>query len=112
MVIFIFILNVMEGIRTIDADQIDLMKSMRAGRLYIARTVLFPAVVPWILASFRIGVGLALIGAVVGELIGSNRGLGWYIESSGGQARYHRGVQRSGCAYDSGHARQLPDRLY
>ncbi|MFE8147460.1 ABC transporter permease [Brenneria goodwinii] len=85
MVIFIFILNVMEGIRTIDPDQLDLMKSMRAGRIYIARNVLFPAVVPWILASFRIGVGLALIGAVVGELIGSNRGLGWYIESSGGQ---------------------------
>ncbi|MBB3148468.1 NitT/TauT family transport system permease protein [Phyllobacterium trifolii] len=85
MVLFIFILNVMEGIRTIDQDQLDLMKSMRAGRLYVVWTVLLPAIVPWILASFRIGVGLALIGAVVGELIGSNRGLGWYVESSGGQ---------------------------
>ncbi|EWY41081.1 ABC transporter permease [Skermanella stibiiresistens SB22] len=85
MVLFIFILNVMEGIRTIDQDQLDLMKSMRAGKMYVAWTVLLPAVVPWIMASFRIGVGLALIGAVVGELIGSNRGLGWYVESSGGQ---------------------------
>ncbi|MBP1845727.1 NitT/TauT family transport system permease protein [Rhizobium petrolearium] len=85
MVLFIFILNVMEGIRTIDKDQLDLMTSMRAGRFYVVWTVLLPAIVPWILASFRIGVGLALIGAVVGELIGSNRGLGWYVESSGGQ---------------------------
>ena len=49
------------------------------------RRVLLPAVTPWILASFRIGIGLALIGAVVGELIGANRGLGWYVESRGGQ---------------------------
>ncbi|MEP9380591.1 ABC transporter permease [Aquabacter sp. CN5-332] len=85
MVVFIFILNVMEGIRTIDPDHLDLMKSMRAGRFYLVWRVLLPAVVPWILASFRIGVGLALIGAVVGELIGANRGLGWYVESCGGQ---------------------------
>ncbi|WP_029006518.1 ABC transporter permease [Azorhizobium doebereinerae] len=85
MVVFIFMLNVMEGIRTIDPDHLDLMRSMRAGRFYLARKVLLPAVTPWILASFRIGVGLALIGAVVGELIGANRGLGWYVEKSGGQ---------------------------
>ena len=85
MVVFIFLLNVMEGIRTIDQDHLDLMRSMRAGRFYLVYRVLLPAVVPWILASFRIGVGLALIGAVVGELIGASRGLGWYVESSGGQ---------------------------
>jgi hypothetical protein len=33
-------------------------------------------------ASIRVGVGLALIGAVVGELLGANRGLGWYVEQS------------------------------
>ncbi|MFG1264363.1 ABC transporter permease [Xanthobacter aminoxidans] len=85
MVVFIFLMNVMEGIRTIDPDHLDLMKSMRAGRFYLVRRVLLPAVTPWILASFRIGIGLALIGAVVGELIGANRGLGWYVESRGGQ---------------------------
>lgn len=85
MVVFIFLMNVMEGIRTIDPDHLDLMKSMRAGRFYLVRRVLLPAVTPWILASFRIGIGLALIGAVVGELIGANRGLGWYVESCGGQ---------------------------
>jgi NitT/TauT family transport system permease protein len=42
-------------------------------------------VLPWILASFRIGVGLSLIGALVGELIGYSRGLGWYIERAAGQ---------------------------
>ena len=37
---------------------------------------------PWIFASVRVGVGLALVGSVVGELLGSNRGLGWYIENA------------------------------
>lgn len=85
MVVFVFLLNVQEGIRTIDRDLLDLMTSMRASSGYLVRKVLLPAVVPWILASLRIGVGLALIGAVVGELIGANKGLGWYIEKSAGQ---------------------------
>lgn len=85
MVVFVFVLNVLEGVRSLDRDPIDLMRTMRASQAYIIRRVMLPAILPWILASFRIGVGLALIGAVVGELIGSNRGLGWYIERSAGQ---------------------------
>ncbi len=85
MVVFVFVLNVLEGVRSLDRDPIDLMRTMRAPQSYIIRRVMLPAILPWILASFRIGVGLALIGAVVGELIGSNRGLGWYIERSAGQ---------------------------
>jgi NitT/TauT family transport system permease protein len=85
MVVFVFILNVTEGIRTIDPDMIDLMRTMRAPKFYILRKVTIPSIVPWLLASFRIGVGLSLVGAVVGELIGANRGLGWYVLRAGGQ---------------------------
>jgi NitT/TauT family transport system permease protein len=85
MVVFIFVLNIVEGVRALDRDPIDLMRTMRASQFYIVRRVLLPAVLPWILASFRIGVGLSLIGALVGELIGSSRGLGWYIERAAGQ---------------------------
>ena len=85
MVVFIFVLNVLEGVRSLEQDPIDLMRSMRATPGYIARRVLLPAIAPWIVAALRIGVGLSLIGSVVGELIGSNRGLGWYIERSAGQ---------------------------
>lgn len=85
MVVFVFILNVTEGIRTVDPDMIDLMRTMRAPRSYIMRKVTIPSIVPWLLASFRIGIGLSLVGAVVGELIGANRGLGWYVVRAGGQ---------------------------
>ena len=85
MVLFVFILNVTEGIRTVDPDMVDLMRTMRAPRSYILRKVTIPSIVPWLLASFRIGIGLSLVGAVVGELIGANRGLGWYVLRAGGQ---------------------------
>ena len=85
MVVFVFVLNVVEGVRSLDRDPIDLMRTMGASDRYIIRRVLLPAILSWIMASFRISVGLALIGALVGELIGSSRGLGWYIERSAGQ---------------------------
>ena len=85
MVLFVFMLNVLEGIRSLDRDHIDLLRTMRASRLYILRRVLLPAIVPWIAAAMRIAVGLSMVGAVVGELIGSNRGVGWYIENAAGQ---------------------------
>jgi NitT/TauT family transport system permease protein len=85
MVIFVFLMNVSEGVRSIDKDMLDLMSTMRASRSFVIRRVVLPAIVPWILTAVRIGVGLALIGAVVAELIGSNHGLGWYIEKSGGR---------------------------
>ncbi len=85
MVVFVFVLNVLEGVRSLDRDPIDLMRTMRASPSYIVRRVLLPAIIPWIAAAMRIAVGLSLIGAVVGELIGSRSGLGWYIERAGGQ---------------------------
>jgi NitT/TauT family transport system permease protein len=84
-VVFIFMFNVHEGLKTVDPDLIDLMRTMRASPGYVTRCVLLPWIVPWIVASLRIGVGLSLVGAVVGELIGSASGLGWYIEHSGGR---------------------------
>lgn len=82
LVIFVVILNTYEGVRSVDRDLIDMMRAMRASRGYILRKVILPAIVPWIFASIRVGVGLALIGSVVGEMLGSNRGLGWLVEHS------------------------------
>ena len=85
MVIFVFLMNVSEGVRSIDKEMLDLMSTMRASRSFVIRRVVLPAIVPWILTAIRIGVGLALIGAVVAELVGSNQRLGWFIEKSAGR---------------------------
>ena len=85
MVVFIVILNTHEGLRGVDRDLVDMLKTMRASRLYMLRKVLLPSIVPWIFASLRVGIGLALVGAVIGELLGANRGLGWYVEYAAGR---------------------------
>lgn len=84
-VVFIFLLNTIQGLREVDRDHIDLLRSMRASRAYIAWRVQFPAMLPWLFAAARISVGLALIGSVLGELLGANRGLGWYVEHASGR---------------------------
>jgi NitT/TauT family transport system permease protein len=83
LVVVVFILNTMNGLREVDRDLISLMRTMCATPLYIFRKVQLPSLVPWIFAALRISIGLALIGSVLGELLGANRGLGWYIEQSG-----------------------------
>ncbi|WP_266030950.1 ABC transporter permease [Brucella intermedia] len=84
-VLFIFMLNIHEGLKTIDKDLLELFRTMKAPRGYVLRKVILPWLVPWVIASLRIGIGLSLIGAVVAELIGSSTGLGWYIEYSAGR---------------------------
>ncbi|WP_407977295.1 ABC transporter permease [Brucella pseudogrignonensis] len=84
-VLFIFMLNIHEGLKTIDKDLLELFRTMKAPRSYVLRKVILPWLVPWVIASLRIGIGLSLIGAVVAELIGSSAGLGWYIEYSAGR---------------------------
>ncbi|MEP7454044.1 ABC transporter permease [Phyllobacterium sp. SB3] len=84
-VLFIFMLNIHEGLKTIDRDLVDLFRTMRAPKTYVLRKVLLPWLVPWLIASLRIGIGLSLVGAVVAELIGSSSGVGWYIEHSAGR---------------------------
>ena len=82
MVVFVVILNVYEGMRGTDPELLGMMRAMRATPFYIFRKVRLPSIMPWILASLRVGIGLALVGSVIGELLGANRGLGWYIELS------------------------------
>jgi NitT/TauT family transport system permease protein len=83
-VLFVVLFNVREGIRNIDQDIVDAFRSMNAPRSAMLLYVVIPSLVPWLFASIRIGIGMALIGAVVAELIGSARGLGWYVMHSTG----------------------------
>jgi NitT/TauT family transport system permease protein len=56
-----------------------------ATQLEILRKVLFPAALPWIYTGLRVAVGYALTTTVVGEVLSSNRGIGYLIESSAGR---------------------------
>jgi NitT/TauT family transport system permease protein len=66
----------MVGIRSVDAGLIELGRSLRASRSQVLTTLEIPAALPSILGGMRVGVTLAVVGAIVSEWAGANRGLG------------------------------------
>ncbi|MCK4207664.1 ABC transporter permease subunit [Brucella pituitosa] len=52
-VLFIFMLNIHEGLKTIDKDLLELFRTMKAPRSYVLRKVILPWLVPWVIASHR-----------------------------------------------------------
>ncbi|HUG46799.1 MAG TPA: ABC transporter permease [Candidatus Limnocylindria bacterium] len=69
----------MVGIRSVDARLLELGRSLRATRWQVFRHLELPAALPAILGGFRVGVTLAVIGAIVAEWAGGDRGLGVLI---------------------------------
>lgn len=79
MVVFVAFYNTYQGMRNIDSDLLEMTRSFRASRRTELRWVILPAVAPWILTSLRLAIALALIGAVIAELVGASQGLGYYM---------------------------------
>jgi NitT/TauT family transport system permease protein len=74
----------MVGIRSVDARLLELGRSLRATRRQILTTLEVPAALPNILGGMRVGVTLAVVGAIVGEWAGAERGLGVLINLARG----------------------------
>ncbi|HYI21296.1 MAG TPA: ABC transporter permease [Candidatus Limnocylindrales bacterium] len=74
----------MVGIRSVDARLLELGRSLRATRWQVFRHLELPAATPQILGGMRVGVTLAVIGAIVGEWAGADRGLGVLINLARG----------------------------
>ncbi|MFT8357485.1 ABC transporter permease [Bifidobacterium aquikefiri] len=72
-----------EGTEKVDNDQIELFRSFRASRLQMFTKLIVPASMPWLMVSLKLNVGFALIGAIVGEFISSNAGIGHMIVVAG-----------------------------
>ncbi len=74
----------MVGIRAVDAGLLELGRSLRATRGQVLTTLEIPAALPSILGGLRVGVTLAVVGAIVGEWAGADRGLGVLINLARG----------------------------
>ena len=84
-VFFPVLINVLSSMRTMDADLINLARSFSATRFQIFRLVQYPTTLPALFSGLRIASTLAVIGVVVGELVGGNMGLGYLLVFFEGQ---------------------------
>lgn len=84
-VFFPVLINTMVGVRSVPENLHDLMCSLHASSMQTLRYLEFPAALPVLLGGLRIGATLSVIGAVVGELVGADRGLGFLINVGRGQ---------------------------
>jgi NitT/TauT family transport system permease protein len=84
-VFFPIMVNVLTAIRTVDPDLVNLARSFSATRWQIFRMIEYPATLPPLFSGLRIGATLAVIGVVVGELVGGNAGLGFLLVFGEGQ---------------------------
>lgn len=73
---FPVLVNVIVGLKTIDQAKLDLMRSLRASRWQTFRLVRLPNALPFVFAGLDIAIIFSVLGAIVGEFVGSQRGLG------------------------------------
>lgn len=85
MVFFPILINTVVGLREVPQDLRDLMRSLQASRIQTFWKLEVPAAMPIFLGGLRVGATLSVIGAVVGELVGADRGLGFLINVGRGQ---------------------------
>jgi NitT/TauT family transport system permease protein len=83
-VFFPVAISTMVGIRAVDARLLELARSLRATRRQIVFTLEIPAALPAIFGGLRVGVTLAVVGAIVGEWAGADRGLGLLVNLARG----------------------------
>jgi NitT/TauT family transport system permease protein len=84
-VFFIVFVNTVAGFQQVPRGLIDVTRVMGASRVALLRTVILPSAVPYLLAALRITLPAAMIGAVVGEFIAGNRGLGYLAQAAGAE---------------------------
>jgi NitT/TauT family transport system permease protein len=77
--LFVTILSVYSAFRQTDPEKLVVVRSFGASKWQQFRKVVFPQAVPTIVATLKVNIGLSLIGAIVGEFLAANAGLGYLI---------------------------------
>lgn len=76
--------NTVTGLNEVDGEALELFAALRASRWQTLRWLRLPNAVPYVVAGLRVAMVLSIVGAVVAEYVGANRGLGALIISSQG----------------------------
>jgi NitT/TauT family transport system permease protein len=84
LVFFVVFFNAFQGVREVDRNLLANARVLGASRLQVTRHVILPSALTWIIASLHVAFGFAVIGAIVGEFLGAQQGLGVVISSAQG----------------------------
>jgi NitT/TauT family transport system permease protein len=82
LVFFVVFFNAFQGVREVDRNIVANAKVLGGSPLQIVRHVTVPSALTWIIASLHTAFGFAIVGALVGEVLGAQRGLGLIIRTS------------------------------
>jgi NitT/TauT family transport system permease protein len=82
--LFSIVIDTVLGLRSVDPDALDMSRSMQASPLQILLKIRFPAALPAMFAGMKVAISLALVGAIAGEFVASQVGLGYVILVSQG----------------------------
>ncbi len=76
------LINVLRGVKSLDRDLIIFFKAYSASKIQLIRMLIIPSILPYLFSALKVSSSLAVVGALVGEFIGSNKGLGFLIISN------------------------------
>jgi NitT/TauT family transport system permease protein len=82
LVFFVVFFNAFQGVREVDRNLLNNARVLGATRLAVTRHVVLPSALTWIIASLHVAFGLSIIGAIVGEFLGAQKGLGLVIATA------------------------------
>lgn len=82
LVFFIVFFNAFQGVREVDRNILANAKVLGASQMQITRHVIVPSALTWIIASLHSAFGFAIVGALVGEVLGAQSGLGLVIKTA------------------------------
>jgi len=83
-VFFIVFFNTYRGVREVNRTILDNARMLGASQAQLIRHVLVPSALTWIFSSLQISVGMTIVAVVVGEYLGSSRGIGYLIAQAEG----------------------------
>lgn len=76
---FPILINVIEGLKAVEKEKVEMLSSFGASEFQIFKMARFPSALPFIFAGLNVGAIFAILGAIVGEFIGAQGGLGYLL---------------------------------
>ena len=76
---FPIVVNMVDGLKSVDRDMVNLMRTLGANRVQVFFKVQVPTSLPYLFSGMRVAIAVSVIGAVIGEWVGSSEGLGYLM---------------------------------